>query len=300
MSTRAAQESRSSLRCSGPLRRTVHYVDVGGGNQVALHEVDEGQAAEKRPVVVLCHGLTYSSLPVWDTPVEGASFCERLAARGYRVYMPDYVGYGLSVHVSGAIDLSSATRDLGATVRAIREMGTCGAPGLLGWSWGAQVVGNFAALTPAGAGAVALYGLTWRLAMDAGSDAEAERRVNNAEHVASDFVCAATAIPQVVDAYVRKALEIDPTSPNGPRREIIAKRCFLHPERITSPTLIVNGHSDFERRTADGLDFFSHLAATYKQFSVVYGAHPLHLERNHVQFLDALDGFFSMHLCREP
>ena len=65
--------------------------------KLAVHEIfEDAGALNSRPILILCHGITYSSLAVYDIPIDGYSFCERLALCGYKVFMPDYLGYGMS------------------------------------------------------------------------------------------------------------------------------------------------------------------------------------------------------------
>jgi alpha-beta hydrolase superfamily lysophospholipase len=278
------------------LKRT-HYIDIGP-DKLAVHEIYESHSSkDTQPIVILCHGITYSSLAVYDIPIQGYSFCEWLALYGYRVFMPDYLGYGKSIYSEDIkINSESAVRDLELTVDYIKESGCKGNIGIVGWSWGAQVAGLYVQKTSNVPSALVLYGFKWHIDRSTLPVITGNRRNNDENHLKSDFAVPQTILPDVLEMYVRRALDIDPTSPNGPRVEVLKKDSFLTPELIRIPTLIVHGHLDPGLDWNDSLLFFNRVGSPEKYYSVIYGAHPLHMEKNYRQLLNVLDAFFKNYL----
>ena len=279
----------------GLCKRT-HYIDIGP-NKLAVHEIfEDAGALNSRPILILCHGITYSSLAVYDIPIDGYSFCERLALCGYKVFMPDYLGYGMSQYTEEMeVNSESALRDLGLTVNYIRSAGNKGKIGIVGWSWGAQVAGLCVQVNSNIFSALVLYGFKWHIDRSTLPAITGNRRNNDANHLKSDFTVPETIIPDVLEIYIQRALELDPTSPNGPRMEVL-KRHFPYSELIHIPTLIVHGHMDPGLDQNDSLEFFKRLASPEKHYSIIYGAHPIHLEKNYWQLVNVLDAFFKNYL----
>src|SRR6201987_696997 len=81
--------------------------------------------------LLLMHGATFSSGSLFDAPVEGPSFMDKLAAASFDVYAVDVRGYGTSTglpEIAGSVDSSrrpvrieTAIRDLGRVIDYILE-----------------------------------------------------------------------------------------------------------------------------------------------------------------------------------
>lgn len=100
-------------------------------------------AGEGHPYVLL-HGLA-SNARLWD------GVASHLAAAGHRVVAVDQRGHGRSDKPSDGYDLTTVTDDL----RALLDATSLDRPVLVGQSWGANVVVEFAARFPGVASAVA-------------------------------------------------------------------------------------------------------------------------------------------------
>ena len=138
--------SRDSYLLLNGLR--FHYLNWGG----------EG------PPVVLLHGLA-SNARIWDF------VAPRLVQSGFRVLALDQRHHGLTDDVEDGFDFPSVVRDLHAFI----EILTLERPLLVGHSWGAGTVLNYAAVRPAGPAGIVLVdggtnemsavpGMTWEQA----------------------------------------------------------------------------------------------------------------------------------------
>lgn len=273
--------------------KDVLLIPSGNSTEAALHRV----LSEKKSdfALVICHGITYSGIPVYDTPVEGKSFAERFADLGYDVYIPDFVGYGASVFDHNTkVDFNSAVQDLTACMKHIHNMRNYEAVFLLGWSWGAQVAGYYAMNNPTYLTTLILYGFKWHINKNLIGRVNTLWRKNTIEHVLADFTQPDTILQDVMEKYAKKALETDSESPNGPRLDIDKRNYYVSPERILIPTLLVQGHNDTGLDMEDSIKFFQNLRCK-KYYSIIYGAHPIHLEVNYRMLISGIDIF-----CRNP
>src|SRR3954452_11826583 len=96
--------------------------------------------------VLYVHGATYPASTSFDLPLDGFSWMDYLAARGYDVYLLDVRGYGRSTRppeMAQAADAHPpivrsevAIRDIGAVVEFILTRRNIPRLNLVGWSWG--------------------------------------------------------------------------------------------------------------------------------------------------------------------
>ncbi|WP_440530136.1 alpha/beta hydrolase, partial [Serratia ureilytica] len=76
-----------------PVNRTDRYILLAGGEQLHVREVS--LKSEGKPVLLI-HGARVPGLASFDLPVKGGSLAADLALAGFRVYILDLRGYGLS------------------------------------------------------------------------------------------------------------------------------------------------------------------------------------------------------------
>src|SRR5207253_11172191 len=92
------------------------------------------------------HGATFPSTPDFDLQYKDYSWADRLASRGYVVYMFDKRNYGFSTRERAMDEPASANRpvsrsflvirDIAAVVDHIRAKNKIARVTLIGWSWG--------------------------------------------------------------------------------------------------------------------------------------------------------------------
>ena len=96
--------------------------------------------------VLYVHGATYPSETAFDLKLDGLSWMEYIASRGYDVWLLDLRGYGKSTRPKEMDDRSEANppivtgevavKDIGTVVDFILQRRNIARLNLLGWSWG--------------------------------------------------------------------------------------------------------------------------------------------------------------------
>lgn len=223
---------------------------VAIGNDLALNVVEVGSG----PPVLLVHGLPSSAADWTETPA-------RLAALGYRAIAYDRVGYGYSSRGSTAPDrytYGSNARDLLALMDAL---GIERAP-LVGWSYGGAVVQTAAAMAPERVPRLVLLAAVGP-AQPPGDDPLSQllgtpvaapllKWIASVPPVSRSFThdslvrafAGAAAIPPGWAARTQAMLALPGTLDAFVLEEQRGRPDALHPERLTMPTLIIEGSAD--------------------------------------------------------
>lgn len=101
--------------------------------------------------VLFVHGSSFPSGLSFDFRMNGQSWMDWMAARGYDVYALDFLGYGLSDRYSDTPPLDgppgrarAVARDVGSAVDAILHRTGRGQVLLVGHSWGGSVAARYA------------------------------------------------------------------------------------------------------------------------------------------------------------
>src|SRR5262249_38685061 len=121
--------------------------------------------------VLYVHGATYPASTSFDLPLDGFSWMDYLAARGYDVYLLDVRGYGRSTRppeMAEAPDRhppivrsDTAIRDIGAVVAFILKRRNVPRLNLIGWSWGTTTMATYTTQNPDKAARLVLYAPGW-------------------------------------------------------------------------------------------------------------------------------------------
>lgn len=127
----------------------------------------EGTRATEENTVLFVHGATFPSTPDFDLQYKDYSWADRLASRGYVVYMFDKRNYGFSTREKAMDEPASAhrplsrsylvIRDIAAVVDHIRAKNHIAHVTLIGWSWGAMTSGYYTSLYPEKVHRLVLY-----------------------------------------------------------------------------------------------------------------------------------------------
>src|SRR5579872_3786461 len=141
--------------------------------------------------VLFVHGATYPAETAFDLALDGFSWMDFIARRGFDVFLVDIRGYGRSSRPA-AMDgtpednppfatTADARADVGAAVAYIRERRGIERLCLIGWSWGCATMGSFAAANPEIVERLVLFAPGWvrdgRSAADPGGPLGAWRGV---------------------------------------------------------------------------------------------------------------------------
>jgi len=142
--------------------------------------------------LLFVHGATYPAHTTFDLPVEGCSWMDHIAARGYDVYLLDLRGYGKSTRPPEMaqspdanpplVRTETAVKDVAAAVDFILKRRAIPRLVLLGWSWGTFSTPTYAIAHPDKVARLVLYAPIWlgqtgRLAQAEGGRMPAYRTV---------------------------------------------------------------------------------------------------------------------------
>ena len=121
-------------------------------------------------ILLFVHGATYPSETAFDLPLDGFSWMDYIACRGFDVYLVDLRGYGRStrpaemaqpakantpiVHQPYAL-ATSALPWISSSSVAGRELS------LLGWSWGTSIMATYTAANNEKVNKLVLYAPLW-------------------------------------------------------------------------------------------------------------------------------------------
>ena len=279
--------------------------------------------------VLFVHGATYPAETAFDLTLDGFSWMDYIARRGFDVYLLDVRGYGHSTRPP-AMDAppeanapfattADARADVAAVAAYIRERRGIGRLCLLGWSWGCATMGSFAAAHPELVERLVLFAPGWvrdgASAADPGGtlgawrgvtrEAERTRWLNGVPEEARDSLIP----PGWFDLWADATFATDPAgaamrppvlrAPNGvvadSRAYWSAGRALYDPARITAPTLITVGEWDRDTPPALGLTLFSLLRnAREKRFTLLGGAtHTALMERNRMALFEQVQMFLE-------
>jgi pimeloyl-ACP methyl ester carboxylesterase len=279
--------------------------------------------------LLFVHGATYPAETAFDLRLDGFSWMDAIAARGFDVFLLDVRGYGRSTRPP-AMDApadanppfattADAREDVGAVVDHIRRRRGLDRLCLLGWSWGCATMGSFAAEHPERVERLVLFAPGWvrngPSAADPGGPLGAWRGVTRGAALARwlNGVPADkrdTLIPAGwFDAWADATFATDPAgaamqppvlrAPNGvvqdSRNYWSARRPLYDPAGIIAPTLIVVGEWDRDTPPALGLALFSLLTnAREKRFVLIGEAtHTTLMERNRLALFEQVQLFLE-------
>ena len=134
------------------------------------HPADQqGFAAER--TLLFVHGASQPAESTFDLPLDGLSWMDFIARRGWDVYLVDLRGYGRSTRPPEMdrppgenppiVRTDVAARDVAAAVGFVLERRGISRLSLVGWSWGTTLVGGYAAEHPERVERLVLYAALW-------------------------------------------------------------------------------------------------------------------------------------------
>jgi pimeloyl-ACP methyl ester carboxylesterase len=121
--------------------------------------------------VLFVHGATYPAETSFDLELNGLSWMDYIAARGYDVYMMDVRGYGRSTRPpemddapeknAPIADTETAVRDISAVVDHILARRKLQKMELIGWSWGTSTMATYTSANNERVVRLVLYAPIW-------------------------------------------------------------------------------------------------------------------------------------------
>jgi pimeloyl-ACP methyl ester carboxylesterase len=273
--------------------------------------------------LLFVHGTTQAASSTFDLPLDGFSWMDYIARRGYDVYLVDLRGYGRSTRPPEMekpaaenppiVRTDVAVRDVAAAVDHILARRGVTQLNLMGWSWGTAIMGRYATQNSDKVNRLVLYAPTWIRKAPASSSpaplgayqawtmeqARSRLQTGAPEEKKKDLMPAAW-----FEAWSAATLATDPAgakqtppvvrTPNGTVQDTqeywFAGKPLWEPSEIKAPTLIVVAEWDaLVTGVEAGEAVFGKLTNTqYKRLvQIGEGTHLVFLEKN------------RMHLFRE-
>ena len=280
-------------------------------------------------ILLYVHGATYPSETAFDLALDGFSWMDYIACRGFDVYLVDLRGYGQSTRPpemaqpaeanSPIVTTDVAVRDVGSAVEWILERRRVKRLNLLGWSWGTVIMGTYAAASPAKVRKLALYAPLWLRktpSLIGGEGPLGAYRTVTKEQAKRRWLTGVPVDQQQslippgwFEAWADATWASDPYSgnsdpsllraPNGvlqdAREYWSAGRPYYDPAAITAATLLIHAEWDQDTPGYMAQALFGLLTnATSKRLVVIgAGTHTVIMERNRMQLLREVQLFLE-------
>jgi pimeloyl-ACP methyl ester carboxylesterase len=278
-------------------------------------------------VVLFVHGVTYPAETTFDLKVEGTSWMEYLAERGYDVWLLDVRGYGRSTRPpemdrpprdsAPVVNTDIALRDFGTVVDHILRLRRVPRVTTMGWSWGTVIAGAYASRNPDKVERVVLYAPLWVRQVPGGlrfdgsayrmvtMDAARQRWLSGVPvDKQKDLIP-----PGTFEAWWSANMEADPAgakqtppvvrAPNGALADGMryweADARYYDPYAIRAPVLLIVGDWDADTPPSMAQALFTRLANSPRKRLVIVGeaTHTMLLERNRMQLLREVQTFLD-------
>jgi pimeloyl-ACP methyl ester carboxylesterase len=121
--------------------------------------------------VVYVHGATYPASTAFDLKLDGLSWMEYIAGRGYDVYLLDLRGYGKSTRPKEMSEEAArnapivrgdtAVKDIGTVVDFVLARRSIPRVNLIGWSWGTTLMSTYTTQNASKVERLVLYAPAW-------------------------------------------------------------------------------------------------------------------------------------------
>jgi pimeloyl-ACP methyl ester carboxylesterase len=280
--------------------------------------------------VLFVHGSTYPASASFDLRLDGISWMDYIASRGYDVYLLDLRGYGRSTRPKEMTEDAKNNAPIVRGDTAVRDIATAvdfilahrGIPrlNLLGWSWGTTLMATYATQNSSKVERLILYAPQWirttpSLIQTGAGPIPAYRTVTQAQARARRF----TGIPEHkkadlfpagwFEAWADATWATDPIgakadppvlrAPNGTVQDTAeywsAGRAYYDPAKITVPTLLVLAEWDNDTPPYMAQTLFPLLVNSPGKRLVLLaeGAHGIMMERNRLKLFEAVQAFLD-------
>lgn len=279
--------------------------------------------------LVFVHGATYPASTAFDLELNGLSWMDYIARRGFDVYLLDLPGYGHSTRPASMDQPADAGQPVETTAQAVQDYAAVvdwvlarrhlKKLDVMGWSWGTTIAGGFAAEQPDKVNRLVLYAPVWIShekpptgdAAKLGAyrtvtiDAAKQRWYNGVpDNKRADLIPAGW-----FDTWQRATWATDPKAgdasppvlraPNGVIQDLrgyyMSGKATYDPGRITAPTLMIQAQWDHDTPPYMSRALFPLLTATpWKQYVLIgEGTHTVIMEKNRMQLFNAVQNFLE-------
>jgi pimeloyl-ACP methyl ester carboxylesterase len=281
-------------------------------------------------IVLFVHGATYPAESAFDLKLDGLSWMDYIAQRGYDVYLVDLRGYGKSTRPpemnqpaednAPIVRTETAIKDVGAAVDFILARRGVAKIDLLGWSWGTEIMGWYTAQHNDKVNRLVLYAPIWILASPpsptaAGGKLGAYRGITREaaldrwlkgvpEEKKADLIPAGW-----FNTWADATFATDPAgatlappvvrAPNGVLQDIgefwAAGKAQYDPAGIRVPTFLAHAEWDADTPSYMLYAYFAKLTnAPYKRYvEIGEGTHNVMLEKSRMQLFEEVQQFLD-------
>ena len=280
--------------------------------------------------VLYVHGATYPSETAFDLKLDGLSWMEYMASRGYDVWLLDLRGYGKSIRppeMSDKADANgpivrgeTAVKDIGAAVDFILQKRNIPRLNLLGWSWGTTLMATYTTQNAGKVERLVLYAPQWirqtpSLVQGGPGKLGAYRTVNREQAKERWY----TGVPEDkkaalipagwFDAWADATFATDSVgaqmsppvvrAPNGVVQDGLdfygAGKAYYDPAKISVPTLLIHAEWDKDTPPYMAQTLFPLLVNSpgKRYVALAEGTHSIIMERNRLKLFEAVQAFLD-------
>jgi pimeloyl-ACP methyl ester carboxylesterase len=280
--------------------------------------------------VLYVHGATYPASTSFDLPLDGVSWMDYLAARGYDVWLLDVRGYGRSTRPPEMAESPDkhppivrsdvAIRDIAAVVEFILKRRNIPRLNLIGWSWGTTTMATYTTQNPGKVARLVLYAPGWirrappliRVGPGPLGAWRATTRAQALTRWLSGVPADKTAAlipPGWFDQWADAAWADDPVgaqqdppvirAPNGVLADSAeywsSNKPYYDPAKITVPTLLVGAEWDADLPPYMAQTLFPLLVNSPGKRYVLLaeGTHTMLMEKNRLELFRAVQAFLD-------
>ena len=268
--------------------------------------------------MIYVNGTTQASESTFDLSLDGFSWMEYIAARGYDVYLVDLRGYGGSSRPSQMdqpaannlpiVRTDTGIKDLGAAIDYVLTRRDLHSLNVIGWSWGATIAGAYTANHNEKVNRLVLYAPQWVRnggtvggpgALGAYQAWTVEQGRDRLQFGTPEGKKDEVFPPAWFKQWSAAELATDPAgsalnppvvrTPTGSLQDMrdywYAGKPYWDPALVTVPTLVARGEWDAVTTLAETLGVFNALSNSHLKRMVVVGAgsHIVFIEKNREQ-----------------
>ena len=285
-----------------------HYVSSeDDGHQICVFE--KGETTSKYSIILL-HGRTWSSLPVFDlifdsTPRSNRaseeinlSTMDMLVSNGVHVIAIDLRGFGgTSRDQSGWISPHRAVLDINSVVNWLGREKNISNPAILGWSQGGLIAQLYAQKYPDTISAIILYAsiydpkTIYQRNPLYGKAPTPLLKTNTMDQAIEDFTLPGSISDEAAYAFGESALTHNPVKVDWGNLHEFNE---INPAKIVTPCLVVHGDNDPYLTKESQMYLFQAISSSDKMYSIIPGAdHCAHLIGTRFLFIHHIVSFLK-------